>query len=172
MYSLRELAREDIKTINSWRNKKELIDNLGAPYRFITFDVDNIWYDNYLSSRNNTIRCAVVDKENKILGLVSLTNIDRINQSAVLHIMIGDEEHRGKGLGTFAVSEIIEHAFYNMNLRRIELSVLKDNIRAQALYKKVGFRTEGEKQEAIFKNGKFVNLYSMALLKSEYNFKR
>lgn len=35
MFSLRELEREDILEINSCRPSKELIDYLGAPYRYI-----------------------------------------------------------------------------------------------------------------------------------------
>ena len=55
-----------------------------------------------------------------------------------------------------------------LNLRRIELLVLKDNIRAQRLYKKVGFQLEGEKREAVYKDGEYKNMYMMSLLKSEY----
>ena len=168
MYKLRELERKDIEIINSWRNDRALIANLGAPFRFINADIDTAWYDNYLSSRNNTIRCSVVDEKDEIIALVSLTNIDRLNQTAVIHIMVGSEENCGKGIGTFAMSNMIKHAFYDMNLRRIELSVLEENIRAQRLYKKIGFQVEGMRREAVYKDGMYKNMYLMSLLKSEY----
>ena len=168
MYKLRELERKDIPAINSWRNDKELIKNLGAPFRFINADVDNAWYDSYMSSRNNTIRCSVVDEKDNILGLVSLTNIDRINQSAVIHIMVGNAENRGKGIGSFAMKEMLDHAFDDMNLRRIELSVLTENTRALALYTKLGFQIEGEKREAVYKDNEYKNMYIMSILKNEY----
>lgn len=168
MYKLRELERKDIEIINSWRNDRDLIANLGAPFRFINGDVDNAWYENYMSSRGSTIRCSVVDEKDMILCLVSLTNIDRINRSATIHIMVGNEANCGKGIGTFAMVNMINHAFNDMNLRRIELSVLKDNIRAQGLYRKLGFQIEGEKREAVYKNGEYKNMYIMSLLKSEY----
>ena len=168
MYKLRELERKDIETINSWRNDKMLIANLGAPFRFINSDIDRDWYEHYLSSRSNTIRCSVVDEKDIILCLVSLTNIDRINQSAVIHIMVGNEENCGRGIGTFAMLNMLNHAFNDMNLRRIELSVLKDNVRAQGLYNKVGFQLEGEKREAVYKDGEYKNMYIMSLLKEEF----
>ena len=68
--------------------------------------------------------------------------------------MIGKEEYRGKGVGTFAIRTMISHAFFNLNLRRIQLGVLENNIIAINLYKKVGFIEEGRKRKAIYKNGR------------------
>src|SRR5690606_37884375 len=141
MYKLRELQKDDIPSINNWRNNRDLIVYLGAPYRYINIDVEYKWYEGYLNNRNNTIRCAIVEKgkEEDILGLVSLTNINMINQSAIFHIMIGDKSNREKGIGFFATTEILTHAFNNVNLNRIELTVLEGNKRAIRLYEKVGF---------------------------------
>lgn len=93
MYKLRELVREDIPIINLWRNDPELIAMLGAPFRYINLDVDDKWFDTYMMNRSNTIRCAItLDNDDTILGLVSLTSINHINQSGTLHIMIGDKK--------------------------------------------------------------------------------
>jgi len=169
MYKLRELERGDIAEINRWRNDPELIACLGAPFRFINSDVDYKWYDSYMSNRHNCVRCAIVDdSSDKILGLVSLVSIDYLNQSAEFHIMIGNDANRGKGIGSFAARKMLEHAFFNMNLRRIELSVLSDNLRAQHVYEKIGFVREGTKREAKFKMGAFVDIYTYGILKDEF----
>ena len=167
MYILRELNKGDLVRINEWRNDSDLISNLGAPYRFISIDVDNEWYENYLKKRSTTVRCAIVEKDNPnlILGLVSLTDIDFINRSAELHIMIGDKNYRDKGVGTFAVNSIVKHAFDNLNLRRIELEVLEDNVIAIHLYEKCGFEKEGLKRDAIFKNNRYMSVLIMSKLK-------
>ena len=112
MYKLRELERKDLTIINSWRNDRELIEQLGAPFRYINLEVDQKWFDFYMSNRGNQVRCAIVE-ENKddILGLVSLVSVNQMNQSAELHIMIGDKENQGKGIGSFAVKEMLNHAF-------------------------------------------------------------
>ena len=172
MYKLRELERDDLKRINKWRNDPNLIACLGAPYRYINEDVDGEWYTKYLHTRSDSVRCAIIDDENEkeVLGLVSLLSINYINRSGELHIMIGDSENRGKGLGTFAVRAMVQHAFNNLNLRRVELLVLEDNIRAQNLYKKVGFQVEGMKREAVYKDGVYKNMYMMSILKSEYKY--
>ena len=77
MYKIRELERKDLAIINTWRNDPEIIQFLGAPYRFINYDVDNKWFDGYMSSRNSTIRCAVVtEHSDEILCLVTLADIE------------------------------------------------------------------------------------------------
>lgn len=168
MYKLREVEREDIPIINTWRSSKELVDYLGAPFRYINKEVDYKWFDNYMANRGANIRCSIIDEKNDIIGLVSLTNIDRINQSATFHIMIGDKNNREKGAGHFAINEMLRHAFLDMNLNRIELTVLESNKRAIEIYKKVGFKEEGVKRKALYKNGKFVDVVIMAILKEEF----
>jgi RimJ/RimL family protein N-acetyltransferase len=170
MYKLRELERKDIKSINKWRNDPHLIACLGAPYRFINEDVDSDWYDKYLNARSNSVRCAIVDsdREDEVLGLISLLNINYVNRCGELHIMIGNSENRGRGIGTFAVKAMIEHAFYNLNLRRIELGVLETNDAAIRLYEKTGFVREGLKRRSNYKNGEYVGMIMMGLLKEEW----
>lgn len=158
-----------MQEINIWRNRHELIDLLGAPFRYINPEVDIRWYETYMESRGNTIRCAIVKSEDdKILGLASLTDIDFVNRSAQFHLMIGLEENQNKGLGTFALKEMIQHAFYNMNLERVELTVLETNKRARHLYEKCGFVQEGSKRHSVYKNGRFADMAMYSILKDEY----
>ncbi len=165
MYKLRELERKDLTAINLWRNDEEIIANLGAPFRYINKEVDEEWFENYMRSRANTVRCAIVSEGNdEIIGLVSLTDINYINRSASLHIMIGCQ-CQGKGAGSFAVKTICNHAFNNYGLHRIELEVLSDNKRALHVYEKCGFVQEGIKRDAVFKNGQFKDMILLSLLK-------
>ena len=168
MYRLRELERRDLESINKWRNDPLLIGQLGAPFRYINPEVDVRLYENYMANRGNTVRCSIVDENDNFIGLISLTGIDYLNQSAELHIMICDGKNQGKGAGTFAVNAMLDHAFNNMNLHRIELSVLENNERAQHLYEKVGFVREGMLRKAYYKNGEFVNAFIYAILRDEF----
>ena len=169
MFHLRELERKDLPAINKWRNDPELISLLGAPFRYINLDVDVKWYESYMGNRGNAVRCAITeDGSDDILGLVSLVSINYMNQSAEFHIMIGDTQNQGRGLGTFAVNAMLNHAFNNMNLQRVELTVLEDNARAKHLYEKCGFVYEGRKRKAKYKNGKFVDMLMYSILKPEF----
>ena len=169
MYKLRELERKDLKEINSWRNNFEIVKYLGAPFRYINYEVDEKWFEDYMMLRKSNVRCAIIEEDkDEILGLVSLTSIDLLNQSAELQIMIGDVKNHNKGIGTFAVNGILHHAFNNLNLQRVELYVLCDNERAIHLYEKCGFSYEGKKRKSNYKNGQFVDLLIYSILKEEF----
>ena len=168
MFKLRELDKKDIAIINEWRNDPELISYLGAPYRFINVTVDENWYNSYMANRGNQIRCAIVNDNDTILGLVSLTNIDYINSSAEFHIMIGNKSAQNSGVGSFAINSMLSHAFLNMNLQRIELSVLVSNKRAIHVYEKMGFVYEGTKRNCCYKEGKFTDMHIYSVLRSEW----
>ena len=168
MYRLRELERDDLLVINTWRRDEELIDYLGAAFRYINVEVENKWFDDYMLNREKNIRCSILNEEDDVVGLVSLTQINRLNQSAVAHIMIGENKNRERGIGYYAVNQILKHAFYDMNFNRVELTVLESNQRSINVAKKVGFKQEGNKRQAAFKKGKFVNTIIMAILKEDY----
>lgn len=169
MFYLRELTRGDLPVINEWRNDEKLIAFLGAPFRYIDIEVDNKWFDSYMSNRNSCVRCAIIESEtNEVIGLVNLINIDYINRSCTVSIMIGKSENQGKGAGEYALGKMIDHAFLNLNMNRVELTVLSDNIRAQKLYSKIGFKKEGVKRSCVFKHGSYKDMIIMSILNSEY----
>ena len=150
MFRLRELERKDLQEINKWRNNPELIELLGAPFRYINLDVDVKWFESYMNNRGNAVRCAITElNKDDILGLVSLVSINYMNQSAEFHIMIGDKANQGRGIGTFAVKEMLN--------------------RAKHLYEKCGFVYEGRKRKAKYKNGTFVDMLMYSILRFEFS---
>jgi diamine N-acetyltransferase len=167
---LRELSADDIPFINKWRNDYAVIELLGNNFNYISKEVDELWYRNYLANRSLCRRLAIVDTEiDEIVGTVQLTNIHSINRSAEYSIMIGNKLYWSRGVGFIASKYIVSHAFNDLNLHRIYLTVLEKNTRAIALYKKLGFVQEGLHEQALFKNGHYENLVSMALLSDKLN---
>jgi ribosomal protein S18 acetylase RimI-like enzyme len=73
-------------------------------------------------------------------------------------------DFRGRGIGRRLMQQTIDAAFA-FGLTRIELTVREGNVNAIALYKSLGFETEGLHRNAVCIEGQYENLYSMALLK-------
>jgi ribosomal protein S18 acetylase RimI-like enzyme len=73
-------------------------------------------------------------------------------------------EFRGKGIGRPLMRRTIDAALA-FGLTRIELTVREGNANAIALYKSLGFETEGLHRNAVCIEGLYENLYSMALLR-------
>ena len=70
---------------------------------------------------------------------------------------------RGQGIGRRLLQQTVDVARAN-GLSRVELTVREDNPNAIALYKKVGFVSEGVQRNAFKVDGQYANLVMMALL--------
>lgn len=169
MLEMRELRRSDVAAINSWRTDRETIEFLAAPYRYINPEVDDAWFDAYMRSRGNTVRCVTFDSDDpgRPLCLTTLSGIDWVNRSAELHIMAAPGDARGKGVGSYSLKAMVSHAFGDLGLNRVELDVLESNARARHLYEKLGFSYEGVRRQAVWKPDGYVDLMHMALLRED-----
>lgn len=167
---LRELTSKDIDVINQWRNDPSTVDMLGAPFRFINKEVDELWFENYLKNRSNNVRLAICETGTGLtLGAAYLLNIDWLSRNAEYAIWLGNKNNRGNGIGTKVTKLVLKHAFNDLNLHRIYLTLLESNFVALSLYGNMGFIKEGLLRDAIFKNGAYHNLITMSILNYDFN---
>ena len=105
--------------------------------------------------------------EGEVVGSISLeTSPTRPRMRHVGSIgMAVRDDWQGKGVGTALMEAALDLADNWLNLGRIELRVYVDNAAAVALYKKFGFEIEGTHRRLAFRNGEYVDAYSMARLK-------
>jgi putative acetyltransferase len=116
------------------------------------------------SGDGDHILVSVVDGE--VIGTIGLHTFSRprINHRGEIGMMVHDD-WQGKGVGSAMMRAIIELADKWLNLARIELTVYTDNEPAIALYRKFGFEIEGTLRKYAFRDGEFVDAYSMARIK-------
>src|SRR3712207_9346998 len=81
------------------------------------------------------------------------------------------DDWQGKGVGTALMEAALDLADNWLGLTRIELNVYTDNAAGVALYKKFGFEIEGTHRRYTFRNGEYVDAYSMARIR-EVQFRR
>jgi RimJ/RimL family protein N-acetyltransferase len=166
---LRELERSDLPRLNAWRNDKALLELLGNNFLFISSAIDEAWFDDYLQNRDRTVRLAIiVESSGEYIGNVNLTSIHRINRAAEFSILIGDKQYWSRGIGEQATRAMLQHAFVDLNLHRVSLSVIRENDRAIRVYRKVGFVDEGCQRQAVFKDGVYRDVVLMAILRDEF----
>jgi RimJ/RimL family protein N-acetyltransferase len=105
----------------------------------------------------------------EVVGHAELSRIDLKNRSAsISRLLVGDPSARGKGVGREIVSALLDVAFGDMSLHRVDLYVLEFHVAALSMYKALGFKTEGHLVEARRAGGKYWNAYYMAMLKEEW----
>jgi RimJ/RimL family protein N-acetyltransferase len=120
-------------------------------------------------NNSNSIQFRLRTIENDcLIGFVALHNIEWNNQSCLLAIGIGNADYRGKGYGKDALWLILRYAFYELNLNRVGLDVISNNIPAIEAYKKVGFSVEGSMRNAVYRDGKYYDRIIMGILRNEW----
>jgi len=98
------------------------------------------------------------------LGLETFPNRPRIRHAGSIGMAVRDD-WQGKGVGTALMGAALDLADNWLNLSRIELQVYADNSAAVGLYKRFGFEIEGTHRCYAFRDGEFVDAYSMARLR-------
>lgn len=73
----------------------------------------------------------------------------------------GADDMQGKGVGSALMAAIVEMADKWLQITRLELTVYTDNTPAIALYTKFGFEIEGTHRKYAFRDGAYVDAYSM-----------
>jgi diamine N-acetyltransferase len=97
-----------------------------------------------------------------------LHEIEPVHRVAEFGIVIGEKEFWNQKFGREATTLMLKHGFEDLNLNRIYLHVYENNLRGIAAYKAVGFVYEGSLREAVYKNGRYLNVYVMSVLHSEW----
>jgi RimJ/RimL family protein N-acetyltransferase len=164
---LRALEPDDYKTSIAWRKDDKIWSLLGGPKYFVSEEYERQWVIDTIHQTKDIKLAICTVGENKYIGNAYLTNIDWINRKAESHILIGDHDYWGHGYGTDAYSQLLDFAFNQRNLHRVQALVLEDNIASQKLHEKLGFVKEGILRDSVFKDGRYKSQIVYGLVKNQ-----
>lgn len=74
----------------------------------------------------------------------------------------------GKGLATSACKQFINHAFNDLDLKKVEIIVATKNSKSKAIPERIGFKEEGIIRNDEFLNGEYHDRVIYGLLKEEW----
>lgn len=110
-------------------------------------------------------QCHVAVSEDRVVGWCDILPSFGESRRHVGTLGIGLlPEFRDRGIGRRLLQAAISTAWAR-GLSRIELTVREDNLRAKALYERMGFENEGVKKRSMLVDGKFYDCFFMALLR-------
>ncbi len=105
----------------------------------------------------------------RVIGTVSLSNINRgVFQGCHLGYNI-DHAHQGQGLMREAVEAVIAFAFGTLRLHRVQANYQPENERSAALLKRLGFQIEGHARDYLFLNGAWRDHVLTSLINRNYD---
>ncbi len=104
--------------------------------------------------------------DEKFIGSVGYVKFDWPARKTEIGYWIALEE-QGKGIVTEACGQLIEFAFTELQLNRVEIRCSAHNIRSAAIPKRLGFTKEGHLRQVEMRNGRLHDLEIYGLLASD-----
>lgn len=115
------------------------------------------------------IRWGIAQKHNNsLIGHCGFFDIDKSNCCAEVSYCLKSGLW-GQGIMTEVLDVILKFGFEDYGLNRIVAKVLTGNIGSIKVLQKLGFVQEGLLRESLYKNGKYHDLITFSILKSEYH---
>jgi len=156
---IRKFQEKDIplkvKWINDEKNNKYLHYDL--PLRE---DKTIKWFKT-LENRTERFDCTILC-DGIPVGLIGLLNIDIEKKSAEYYVCLGDHNFKGKGVASVATNELLKVANEEFKLEEIYLYTEVDNISAQKLFERIGFKNKKLIKNDLFYQGKNIDRYFYA----------
>jgi RimJ/RimL family protein N-acetyltransferase len=172
----RGVEREDLPTFVRWLNDPDVIQGILVHNPISQADEEN-WFERMIKrpQDEHVLGIEAMDPEKdggaaswKLIGTFAFNDIDWHNGSAEFGILIGEKSYWNRGYGTEAVRLLAQHGFKTLNLHRIFLHVFENNPGAIRAYEKAGFVHEGRERQAEFRDGRYIDVLWMSMLKDEF----
>lgn len=166
---LRASERSDIPNFVRWLNDAETSSflNMRAP---MSEAMEEKWFDGMVERQGKDhyhyVICLL--ENDRPIGSLALFDVDHVNGSAGIGISIGEKALWGKGYGTDAMNALLDFGFGMLRLERLWLEVYDFNKRARRSYDKSGFVSEGIERHAVYKQGRYLDVELMSMLRDEW----
>lgn len=135
--------------------------------KYLQNTVDFIKYSQIQFKENLGLQLGIRYRE-KLAGVIGFHKFDWLNRSAGIGYWLG-ESHQGKGLITRTCGCLLDYAFGNLGLNRIEIRCAVGNSRSRAVPERLGFSEEGMIREAEWLYDHYVDHVVYGILRDEWS---
>jgi ribosomal-protein-serine acetyltransferase len=105
---------------------------------------------------NLSFQCGIYDHD-ALAGIVGFHRIDWINRVAEIGYWLGST-YEGNGIMTKSCLTLVNYAFFNFGLNRVQIRCAAENVKSQAVVRRLGFFEEGIQHQAEFLYDRYVDL--------------
>ena len=167
----REFEERDVDFVYRCKNDEKLNSMIVGQFHPLTYEEAERWVHGCMGEHDAYKFWAICtnDDEKRIVGWVSLSQIDKENNSACHHgIVIGDNEYRD-GTAMFETMLFsMKYAFEHLGINRLYGSCLSEHKISPHMLNALKFTLEGTLRQAIFKNDRYYDKLLYGILKNEY----
>jgi ribosomal-protein-serine acetyltransferase len=164
---LKVVEPEDAEPIfNTIDNEREYLKEW-LPFVEETHDITytKTFIENTIASHSHDLTFTI-SYQNQFVGIIGLKDTDLGNRKTEIGYWLS-EKFQHKGIVTRSCTALIEFAFNDMNLHRIQLKAATKNLKSQAVAQRLGFTVEGIERDGELHSYGFVDLKVFSLLKED-----
>ncbi len=165
---LRPLAVQDAEgDYSKWFNDEELCMYSQHHKYPMTKDM-LVDFINGTSNNDKDLVLAIVQKEGGLhIGNIALQNIDKKNNTTEFAAIVSKRGVEGVNVLLESIELLMEYVFTELKVRRLHGGTISPVI--TSIMDILGFRREGVKASAVYKNGKYHDIVLYGMLKKEYD---
>lgn len=163
-YRLRPMEESDLEKVLEWRNSERIRANMYTDHS-ISMDEHRAWFERIREDQSNIYK--IFEFRDYPVGVANIVQIDIRNNKCFWAFYLGDM-NLPHGSGAVMEFLFLEYVFEDLKIRKLCCEVFSFNYSTIKLHKKFGFREEGCFKEHIFKNGKYEDVVSLALLNQDW----
>jgi len=167
---MRKLNKDDIDDMQIYLSDKDVNKYLPSDAAMqdraeIKAMIENV---NRGFANNNKIRWGIVDQEKqKVIGDCGFYKIDLTNRTGEISYRLS-KDYWNQGIMSKVLDKMLYYGFEEIELNRVEASVIPANKGSIYLLEKKGFIKEGVLRDSLLKNDKYYNLIVYSILKRDY----
>lgn len=161
---LRPMRHDDLALVLEWRNS-DRVRSCMYSQTLITPEAHAAWWER--AQANPTSEHLVFEANEKPLGVVNLTDIDRANGRCDWGFYIGAPD-APSGSGTLMGVLALDRVFATLGLRKVSAEVLDFNAPSLRYHLKLGFVEEGRRLRHFRQGERFVDVILLALFEEDW----
>ncbi len=154
-----ELINRNRRHLREWLGWVDASTELAATRSFIHYNLERF-------TRREALDTGILYK-GKLVGKIGFNNINHANKTAEIGYMLG-EKYTGRGIMTRAAEAMVNLAFHEFQLQKVEIRVAPGNIKSSAIPERLGFVKEGTIRRAEFLYDHYVDHVVYGMLREEW----
>lgn len=168
--ALHPVTTADIPVIHRLHSMPETdeYNTLGIPASvFVTADV----VDGWLKDAGHKVWSITLKDTREFIGLIGMVfKTSRFSSAEVWYKL--DVAYWGQGLATEVVNRLLQYAFEELQLHRVEAGCAVDNAGSARVLEKCGMQREGRKRKVLPIRGSWSDNFMYAILEEDYQQKK
>ena len=115
------------------------------------------------------IQLAITTLDNQLVGGIDVQSTDRRNGTFSIGIGLAERSAWGKGYAKEAMLLVLRAMFHERRYQKCNIGVYAFNVRALALYRRLGFQEEGCIRRNYFTNGEYHDEILLGMTREEFD---